>query len=604
MLMDGSYQRRADPPEPLDVPIETIEDERRPGPAVFDVAPVGRRRRLPDRALILGAMAVLVVGLAVLKPWEGPGDPSVAVVDPSPRAEAPADPSPIDTVPPRPLLGQSRIPAWRDVVEQLEPQDAWGIRALSDPGVGEPATPVRLLDGVRLDAGWVPAVPQGIVRVGGTVPVRMLGVTTPDDEPPLDIRVWRHVRWTDEPVLVDTTRLRGDPGTGESLLASTDSPFDEDGAWSPGTYRFELLLADRITSIDVVIPGPKVSDSTVRWITTVERIEAVNREARFVVPPEPPFDPTAAPIPVGIVGSAVVALPAGLTAPMDAHAAWLGARSGSKPDALAGMDAFAGADLAAIGVALPPGTDVTSLVATRIGGVLDEVVSRRVVDPDGGRVVVLLPEGIGGWLPGPYRVDVGWTEPGGSDRSAAYHLELDPGPATATPRLLAAVRGWARHAGEQGIVVGTVEPLEGGPAAAAIRLLPQEPGSAAETVEALGGRCADGGVLADAIQPVLGVAHRADESIDEVSVERLFVGGRSLPIPVRVSIDPVPGLVLVTPLDPDGWQVGHYRIVLRSAGGELRHVVCLGPGPGARAAVPDDASSSRAFAVESERRRP
>ncbi len=597
--MDGSFRRPADPSEPSG---PTIEDERRPGPAVFAVAPVGRRRRFPDRALALGAIAALVVGLAVVKPWADPADRSAFIETSEAEPSASLESIPVRSEPPRPLLGRTRLPTWTEVIAQLDPHGAWGVRVLSDaPTSSVPV--IRLSDDTRLAVGWTPAQPGGLVRVGGTTPVRMLAITTPNDEAPLDVRVWRRVRWTEEPIRVAVQRLRGDPGTGESLLVSPEILIGEDPAWTQGTYRFELLLADRIAWIDVSIPGPKLSDSSLRWTARADRITPGQQRSSSATLPATVLDPMSAPIPVGVAGSIVVGLPTVLRAPLEPYEAWLGARAGERPDEPATLAPVRQPDVAALGVALPPGTEVTSLRATRIGGVPAEIASRMVVDPDGGRVVVLSPQGKGGWLAGTYRIDVGWSEPGGRAITAAYHVDLDPGPAAATPRLLAAVRGWARHAGGQGLVVGTVEPLEGGPAAAAIRLLPQEPGSAVETVEAQGGRCRAGGVMADSIQAILGVAHRVDEPVDRVTVERLFVGGRTLPVPVRASIDPVPGLAVMTPVDPGGWQVGHYRIVLGGPDGlELRHVVCLGPGPGARADVPAAASSLRAFSDEAARR--
>jgi hypothetical protein len=596
MLMDGSYQRPAEPGDPLGA---TVEEARRPGPAVFDVAPVGRRRRLPDRALIVGAAVLAVVGLAVLKPWDDPSR-STAVGPDGPVASAVVDPVVPDDGPEVLALAVDRLPAWADVATQLQPMGGWGVRTLSDPL--DASTPsIGLADGSRLAVVWTPVTPQGIARVGGTMPVRMLAITTPEDDPALDVRVWQRPDWTEQPVRVPVLRLRGDPGTGEMLLVPADPADPGNVAWSPGSYRFELLLADRLAGVDVEIPGPRLSDVPLRWVADPVRTPGLPDERDR--PVGQAGDAAARPIPVAVVGSVVVPVPAVLTTALGAHAAWLGARIGAKPSTTASIAPFRESRVAALGVALPPGTEVIDLRAERIGGVLGPVSTRMVVDPDGRRVVVLTPDGSGGWLPGAYRLDVTWAEPGGGQLAGAYHLDLDPGPASAVPRLLAAVRGWARHAGEQGVIVGTVEPLEGGPAAAAIRLLPQRPGAAAETVEAQGGRCAAGGVLADAIQPVIGVAHLVDASIESVTVERLFVGERVLGVPVRTVVDAVPGLVVITPVDPDGWQVGHYRIVLRGDGVELRHVVCLGPGPGSRVAVPDEASSRRAYIVESGRRR-
>lgn len=593
--MDGSYQRPADPNEPLG---PTVDEERRPGPAIFDVGPVGRRRRLPDRALIVGSVAVLVLGLAVLKPWDDPSRSTVIEPD-GPVPSAAVDPDVRDEGPQGLALGVDRLPPWTEVAAGFEARGGWGVRTLSD--ALESSTPfIRLPDGSRLAVAWTPVPPQGIARVGGTLPVRMLAITTPDDEPALDVRVWQRPDWTEQPMRVPVLRLRGDPGTGEMLLVPADPADPGNVAWSPGTYRFELLLADRVASVDVEIPGPRLSDVPLRWVTDPVRFTQLP-DAQGDRPARQTGDEASRPIPVAVVGSVVVPVPATLTTALDAHAAWLGARTGAKPSATTSIAPFRESQVAALGVALPRGTELAGLRAERIGGVPGRVSTRTVVDPDGRRVVVLVPDEGAGWLPGAYRIEVDWTEPGGLQLAGAYHLDLDPGPATAVPRLLAAVRGWARHAGGQGVVVGTVEPLEGGPAAAAIRLLPQRPGAAAETVEEQGGRCVAGGVLADAIQPIIGVVHLVDEPIERVTVERLFVGGRVLGVPVRTVIDPVPGLVVITPVEPDGWQVGHYRIALRGDGVDLRHVICLGPGPGARAAVPDEASSRRAYAVESER---
>jgi len=609
MPRDESYRSSAEPPSLAE---PTVDGERRQGPAVFDVAPIGRRRRTPDRALVLGAVAIACLALAFLKPWESPGAGASASPDAARRPDASAAPSadsvavaPAATTPagrPFALLAPDSLPAWTDVVAQLDRRDDWGVRFLSDIGASSAPGLVRLGDGSALVVDWVAANPEGIVRVGWAAPIRMLGVTTPYDEPPLDVRVWRQVRGTDEPVRMPVERLPGDRGTGEGLLLSADGADGEDRAWSPGTYRFELLLADRIANLDIVIPGPKLSDSTVAWTTSAQRHPDATRDAARAGPEGASVDP-AAPVPVAVVGSKVVPLIVSLGPPLDERGAWLDARSGSRRPERKAIGSFAEPDVAALGVAIPAGTTVTSLTASRIGGVPEVVATRTVVDADGGRVIVLQPDETAGWLAGIYRIDVAWQDRTGRGVSAAYHIDLDTSPPIEVPRLLAAVRSWARYAGQQGIVTGIVEPLEGGPAAAAIRLLARDPGTAAETVEELGGRCRAGGALTDAAQAVLGVAHRTDQRIEAVTVERLFDRGRTLPISVRASIDPVPGLVVLTPADAAGWRVGHYRIVLRGESVELRHVVCLGPGPGARAEVPAEASSRRAYAALAGRRR-
>lgn len=159
--------------------------------------------------------------------------------------------------------------------------------------------------------------------------------------------------------------------------------------------------------------------------------------------------------------------------------------------------------------------------------------------------------------PGVYQLSVEWTDSAGRhDRS--WHIELRPGPVRELPQMLLAARSFARYAGSTGVVVGTAEPLEGGPRSVAIRLLRAGQGSAIGIPAR--DRVPCDGVRVDGLAGVIGVAGPVDAPPATVAARVLFEFNRSSEQPMLTAAGDVPGLTLLapageTPLPSDAYQI-------------------------------------------------
>jgi hypothetical protein len=158
--------------------------------------------------------------------------------------------------------------------------------------------------------------------------------------------------------------------------------------------------------------------------------------------------------------------------------------------------------------------------------------------------VLYAPPGGGAWSPGVYRISVSWDDPAGR-HVQSWHLELRPGPIGELPSMLLAARGYARYAGSTGVVVGTAEPLEGGPRSVAIRLLRavQEGGSGIPARD----RVPCDGVRVDGFAGVIGLAGPVGAPPARVAVRVLFEFNRSAEQPLLTATGDVPGLTLISP---------------------------------------------------------
>jgi hypothetical protein len=177
------------------------------------------------------------------------------------------------------------------------------------------------------------------------------------------------------------------------------------------------------------------------------------------------------------------------------------------------------------------------------------------------------------WTPGIYRLSVVWADDDGlHDRS--WHAELRPGPVRELPRLLASARGWARYAGATGVILGTAEPLEGGPRSSAIRLLrlrsETEPSYPART----GVGC--GGTVIDGRPGILGFAYPADHyaSMADARILRPFL--RRANVVLLTAAFGVRGLILVAPARYPTLPESTYRFTVGDGGDAQTYTVCLG----------------------------
>ena len=74
--------------------------------------------------------------------------------------------------------------------------------------------------------------------------------------------------------------------------------------------------------------------------------------------------------------------------------------------------------------------------------------------------VAFAPRDGSAWTPGVYALTVAWDDADG-DHEGTWHVEVRPGPVTATPVLLAATRAWSRFVGSNGVLLGVPQPLSG-----------------------------------------------------------------------------------------------------------------------------------------------
>jgi hypothetical protein len=221
----------------------------------FDPVRLRPRRRRID-PVVLGVIGVVVaLAAAVIKPWDQPPSapatpkPAVAVVGPNPDpAQAPtAAPSPATLV-----LPTASAPGWPDVASAITTHDAWGVRAITvDQRL------YRLAAGSPYHELWSPATASAGVETA-TVgrsgdPVSMLGFTSPLAEEPRDVRIWR-VHLEDRLEWIEAAPIAAQPAEASLLFVR---PRTDRGAltpWDPGRYRVDILVADGIHQLTVLVP--------------------------------------------------------------------------------------------------------------------------------------------------------------------------------------------------------------------------------------------------------------------------------------------------------------------------------------------------------------
>ena len=159
--------------------------------------------------------------------------------------------------------------------------------------------------------------------------------------------------------------------------------------------------------------------------------------------------------------------------------------------------------------------------------------------------------------------------------TAAWHIELRPGPTTGPPPLLALARGWARHAGTTGLVVGRAEPLEGGPRSSAIRRLDLVDADQLSETPPVDGWCR--GTVVGGSPAAFGLAHPVDDPWTVTHVWWVDASLRGMgDLDTVQASDVVPGLSLIAPADGASFVPGLYRIGVQGRAGERTYAVCVG----------------------------
>jgi hypothetical protein len=137
--------------------------------------------------------------------------------------------------------------------------------------------------------------------------------------------------------------------------------------------------------------------------------------------------------------------------------------------------------------------------------------------------------------------------------------------------MLAAARAWARYAGGTGVILGTVEPLVGGPRSAVIRMIPLRPEADYPADSGVG--C--GGTLIAGRPQVLGFAHPIDQPPDRVEarIRRPYL--RVGPVVLNTALG-LPGLALVAPARASEIAEANYEFVVTSGETATSYAICHG----------------------------
>ncbi|MEA2609092.1 MAG: hypothetical protein QOJ75_1335 [Chloroflexota bacterium] len=515
----------------------------------FQPVKLGPRRQRGVDPVAIGALVVLI-GLvaAVLKPWDTASSPAaIAPAGTAAETGATANASGSLTGPHATAVvglpatvdsSETSSSSWSDVRSVISRHDAWGVRAI----VNRPASNDAVGANKHLAELWYP-IPGDDANGLATVDIDpndrtviALGITFPSDHLPIDARIWRvqpkGLRW------VDTLALDPGPSGGAFLYrpASAGSPAP---AWGAGRYRIDVLENGVVLRVGVTIPN--------RFSIVPEFSELPAEQEGLVAPELVPISQ----LDVGLfatVDGAAVMLPADEGPGLTEAGAWLNVDPGTGRAPRSYVATAFLPRATGLGVVLAAGSLIKDATVGRLAP--DSAFQARAdVTVFGGSsqksYAGFLAPGGGAWEPGVYRFTVVWSDAEGF-HTGNWHVELRPGPIREQPRLLAAARAFARYAGRSGVVVGTAEPLEGGPRSVAIRLLRPEPdGTTGFPVRDLV-RC--DGVRVDGLSGIVGMARPVDAPPSKVTARVLFEFSRSEEQPVLTASGDVPGLILVAPV--------------------------------------------------------
>jgi hypothetical protein len=274
-----------------------------------------------------------------------------------------------------------------------------------------------------------------------------LGVTFPPAQTPLDVRIWRRtdagLEW------VDTEPLDPVPSGGAFLYRRPGVYPGMPQTWGSGAYRIDVLVDGSVRRFEMAIP---------------DRFSNLPNPARrpSLRDQGSPFAHRAllSELPVGLfatVDGVAVPLEGSEGEPLDEASAWLDVDPGTGREPRSFVARAYLPRATGLGVALPARSVVMTASMTRLAPEPMSVEPQRVDAGADGRtasaIALFRAPGGSGWEPGVYRVSVRWGDVEGL-HDASWHVELRPGLVRETPRLLAAARGWARYAGETGIIWG------------------------------------------------------------------------------------------------------------------------------------------------------
>jgi hypothetical protein len=544
----------------------------------FEPVRLGSRRRRLDPVALGAVLVALALVVSIVKPWDRPASgtpeaseapaaslgetgPSDAVASTTPAA-SPVLPRVLSTRP-----GTS--PSWTEIEPIVRRHESWGIRAIvrNPYGATGSATPRYAERWFRFPAG---GTQMSTAFIDGDHSIVALGVTFPPSHAPLDVRIWRLGRG--DPEWIDTEALDPTPSGGAFVYVRPGDAGGPAKPWGSGRYRIDVLVDGSIRRLGVDIP-----DRFSNLPAGVERpsLRDIGRLAE-------PAEAVLPDLTMGLfatVDRIGVPLPSVEGPSLDEVGAWLNLDPGTGRTPRSFVAAAYIPRATGLGVMLPPGSVVQSArlerlppaplpgEPPRVEGLLDD--AGRPAPPE--YVLFAAPDG-GPWAPGTYRLSVVWADADGlHDRS--WHAELRPGPVRALPRLLAAARSWARYAGVTGVILGTTEPLIGGPRSAVIRLVRLRPDDAAYPVVS-GIGC--GGTVIDGNPGIIGFAYPDEQYASTVRARILRPFLRRGDQVVMTAAFGLRGLILVAPARRPILTEGTYRFTVGDDEDARDFALCLG----------------------------
>lgn len=537
----------------------------------FEPVRLGSRRRRLDPVLLGAITVVIALAVSVVKPW---GEPATVDAPPAASTEPVAAASPSAA----PSLALPRVisartpssPTWAEIEPVIGRHETWGIRAIV---VEDPSdTPA---DNQRYDERWF-RFPGGGTAMStafvdsGDHAIVALGVTFPPAHTPLDVRIWR--LGGGEPEWIDSESVDPVPSGGGFLHVRPREGGGPAKPWGPGTYRIDVLVDGSIRRLGVEIPD--------RFSNVPGEVERPSlRDLGVLATPD---EATLPDLTMGLfatVDRVGVPLPAVEGPPLDMVGAWLNLDPGTGRAPRSFVAAAYLPRATGLGVLLPPGSVVQSATLERLSpeplpeepARVDALVDDTDRPSSDEYVLFAAPDG-GAWPPGTYRLSVTWAESDGL-HERSWHAELRPGPVRPVSRMLAAARSWARYAGANGVILGTTEPLVGGPRSAVIRLVRLQPDGAGYPVA---GDIGCGGTVIDGKPAILGFAYPDDHYATTARARIL------LPFPARndriimTAAFGLPGLILVAPARRPILTAGTYRFTVGEGDQARDYALCLG----------------------------
>ena len=551
-----------------------MEGER--GSAEIKPIKLGPRRRRIDPVAVGLVVVVAALGLAVVKPWGGDA-PGIAAVPSSAPPPASAEPLVTST------RGALVPPTWSDILTVVSRRTEWGIRtivigAATAPSSATPssATPSSAAS-QRYAERWVAADLNGLdqasaVVKGGDGAIVALGVTFPQDETPLAVRIWLdhaggEIEW------MDAQPIDAVPARGAYLFLRRSVAGAAVRSWGPGRYRVEVLLGGGIRRITVEIPDRSgVVPDPAAWPNDDARAGVFNASGLNGLP-------------LGLfaeVGGVMVPLASSAGPRLDETRAWLDvdpAATGLEPRSFVARTfqphAFR------IGVVLPPWSRIRSAVLRRVAH--PDATSESLVDPfttgSGSALsfVAFAPPGGAAWRPGVYALSVAWSDGDGA-HARTWNVELRPGPLPAEPVLLSAARAWARYAGSIGVLVGTMKSIDGMSDASAIRLLEIVPQKGLRYAGLSGSDLIGcGPTIIEGRPTVIGFVGPVRTKLAPVVSRILYPFADTGQLEVLTVADLIPGLTLVAPfVTAEFGGPAAYGFRVGSTGDAAGYTICIG----------------------------